>query len=66
MGCLGGVEDPACQVVGQVVDKHSHEDGEGQHDEERYYVPLVVLPQDVSYRLQRIENPEEGGIRSPV
>ena len=46
-------------VAGQGVEEHGEEEGE---KEDR---PLVVVPDDVLDRLQRVEEPHEGRVRSP-
>lgn len=44
------------------VEKENKENGEGKECEELENGPLVVVPNDVAYTLQGVEEPHEGGV----
>lgn len=51
-------------VARQRVDEERNKDDEQDEDEALDHQPLVVVPQNVANRLQRIEHPNEGGVGS--
>ena len=52
-------------VAGQGVEEHGEEQGEEDDEDDLEDRPLVVVPDDVPDRLQRVEEPHEGRVRSP-
>ena len=52
-------------VSRQSVEEHGEEEGEEDDEDDLEDCPLVVVPDDVPDRLQGVEEPHEGGIRSP-
>ena len=53
-------------VAGQSVEEHGEEEGEEDDEDDLEDRPLVVVPDDVPDRLQRVEEPHEGRVRSPA
>ena len=53
-------------VAGQGVEEHGEEQGEEDDEDDLEDRPLVVVPDDVPDRLQRVEEPHEGRVRSPA
>ena len=53
-------------VAGQGVEEHGEEEGEEDDEDDLEDRPLVVVPDDVPDRLQRVEEPHEGRVRSPA
>jgi len=45
-----------------MIDENSHKENQCNDDDEGNNIPLVVFPQNVPERLQRIEDPQERGI----
>ena len=52
-------------VSRQGVEEHGEEEGEEDDEDDLEDGPLVVVPDDVPDRLQRVEEPHERGIRPP-
>ena len=52
-------------VAGQGVEEHGEEEGEEDDEDDLEDRPLVVVPDDVPDRLQRVEEPHERRVRSP-
>ena len=52
-------------VSGQGVEEHGEEEGEEDDEDDLEDRPLVVVPDDVPDRLQRVEEPHERRVRSP-
>ena len=52
-------------VAGQGVEEHGEEQGEEDDEDDLEDRPLVVVPDDVPDRLQRVEEPHEGRVRPP-
>ena len=52
-------------VSRQSVEEHGEEEGEEDDEDDLEDRPLVVVPDDVPDRLQRVEEPHEGRVRSP-
>ena len=53
-------------VAGQGVEEHGKEEGEEDDEDDLEDRPLVVVPDDVPDRLQRVEEPHERRVRSPA
>ena len=53
-------------VAGQGVEEHGEEEGEEDDEDDLEDRPLVVVPDDVPDRLQRVEEPHERRVRSPA
>ena len=52
-------------VAGQGVEEHGEEEREEDDEDDLEDRPLVVVPDDVPDRLQRVQEPHEGRVRSP-
>ena len=52
-------------VSGQGIEEHGEEEREEDDEDDLEDRPLVVVPDDVPDRLQRVEEPHERGIRPP-
>ena len=53
-------------VARQGVEEHGEEEGEEDDEDDLEDRPLVVVPDDVPDRLQRVEEPHERRVRSPA
>ena len=67
--CLGvslRAEHPLDGVAGEGVEEEREEDDEAEPEEDLDDGPLVVVPDDVTDRLDRVQEPHERRVRTPT